>query len=146
MPSARGAAVPATHPTGERRAPTRTATADGLVARARDLRLAGDLDGARTAYREAGALHGPTAESAWLALARLERDAGRSRAAIEAIDERARRFGAGSLGAESAGLGFRLARDLGDAAVTRRFAEQIVAEHATSPQAPAARAWLASAP
>ncbi|MCS6798291.1 MAG: FecR family protein [Myxococcota bacterium] len=115
---------------------------DSLVARAARLLRAGDLDGARAAYRAAGQGRGATAESAWIALARLEHRVGRFDEALRALTERRRRFGRGALGAEADALGWRIALEAGDERGGEFFARRLVREHPAGPHADAARRWL----
>lgn len=113
-----------------------------LIKEAEDARRRGDHAGARSLYRRAGSRGGPTAEAAWLALARMELSLGNAAAAREAIDERQQRFGRGTLGPEALWIEVRIDRSLGDPARARRIAQKLVARWPSSPQAAAARRWL----
>jgi hypothetical protein len=107
---------------------------------------AGDHARARARYRQAGAFGGPTAEAAWLALARRELALGRLDAADAALSERAARFGAGSLEGEAAGIAFRVALRSGDAARIRQRAQSLVQDHPKTPQGRSAAQWLRAHP
>ena len=122
-------------------------TAESLVHEADALWHAGELEKARARYREAGALRGPTAEAAWLALARRELSAGRPQQAQAALDGYGQRFGTGDashggLAAEAACIAFRVALARKDERATRRAAETLQREYADTPQAEAALRWL----
>lgn len=117
-----------------------------LVDEAEALWRAGEEARARARFRQAGALHGPTAEAAWLALARRELALDRTEAAQDALDERAARFGVGSLDGEAAGIAFRVALRSGDAARIRRRAELLRRDHPTTPQGRSAAQWLQAHP
>lgn len=122
--------------------PSTPAGPDVLVRRAEAARASGDLATARRLYREAGAASGPTAEAAWLALARLELRSGAAAQARVALDERRRRFGDGRFGAETAWIGVRAARAAGDHARARREAQELIRQFPRSAQAGAARELL----
>lgn len=131
--------------TSARRTPTGTAEVpqDALY-RARELRARGDLAGARRAFARAGDGTGPTAEGAWLELARMELGCGDPRAAREALAEHDRRFGTASpLALEAAGLSLRAAREAGDRDAADRIAREIVRRWPDAAQATVARQWLA---
>jgi hypothetical protein len=121
-------------------------SAGRLVQEADGLWREGRLELARARYREAGALHGPTAEAAWLALARRELSAGRAAAAQQALLAYATRFPRGALVAEAAGIGFRAALERGDLALARRQAELLARRYPETVQAEAAKRWLAEQP
>ncbi|HMI92483.1 MAG TPA: FecR domain-containing protein [Polyangiales bacterium] len=117
-----------------------------LVQEADGLWRDGRLELARARYREAGSLSGPTAEAAWLALARRELSAGRDEGAQRALQAYAARFPRGALVAEAAGIAFRAALERGDVAAARQQAELLVRRHPQTAQAEAAARWLASRP
>jgi len=122
------------------------ATAVGLVAEADALWRRGERDRARERYRKAGALSGPTAEAAWLALARRELSAGAPSAATAAIEAYEARFAAGELASEAAGIAYRAALQQGDLRLVRRRAESLQKRHPHTPQAEAAARWLRANP
>lgn len=113
-----------------------------LVAQADALWLQGERDRARDRYRKAGAQSGPTAEAAWLALARRELSAGAPAAASAAIATYESRFPSGQLAAEAAGIAFRAALKQPDPELQRRRAELLQRRHRNTPQAAAAERWL----
>jgi Tfp pilus assembly protein PilF len=117
-------------------------SSDRLLKRADALRLSGDLDGARRLYREVGNGSGPSAEAAWLALARMELAAGNANAARNATLEREKRFKSGALGPEALWINVRTNRQAGNTAAARRAAEDLVRRWPKSPQAAAAKRWL----
>jgi hypothetical protein len=122
-------------------------SAESLVHEADALWRAGELEKARARYREAGGMHGPTAEAAWLALARRELSAGRPQQAQAALDSYGQRFGTGDaahggLAAEAAGIAFRAALEHKDERATRHAAEILQRKYADTPQADAALRWL----
>jgi ferric-dicitrate binding protein FerR (iron transport regulator) len=117
-----------------------------LVAEADALWRRGERDEARDRYRKAGALSGPTAEAAWLALARRELSAGAPAASIAAIDAYETRFPAGELASEAAGIAYRAALQQGDLRLARRRAEVLQKRHPHTPQAEAAGRWLRGHP
>jgi Tfp pilus assembly protein PilF len=117
-------------------------SSDRLLKRADALRLSGDLDGARRLYREVGSGSGPSAEAAWLALARMELAAGNAKAAKNATMERDKRFKSGALGPEALWITVRTNRQAGNTAAARRAAEDLVRRWPKSPQAAAAKRWL----
>ncbi len=126
-------------------APTpRAESPEALLRRADELRNAGDLEAARRLYRRAGSGVGPGAEAAWVALARLELSAGNAAAARDATQQRGKRFGGGTLGAESLWINVRTHRQAGNTAAARRTASELVARWPASPQADAARRYLAT--
>ena len=124
--------------------PTKAGSDDDLLRRAEALRNAGDLAGARRLYRRVGSGSGPSAEAAWLALARMELAAGNSEAARAATKQRDRRFGGGALGPEALWIQVRTHRQAGNDAAARRAARRLVKRWPQSAQAAAARRWLAS--
>ncbi len=113
-----------------------------LLSRADALRRAGDLEGARRLYREAGNGSGPSAEAAWLALARMELAAGDAKAARDATSERQKRFKGGALGPEALWISVRTYRQAGNTDAARKAAEDLVRRWPRSPQAAAAKRWL----
>lgn len=124
-------------------APPRVIESPAVLARRGDaLRRSGDLDGARAAYREAGGQSGPTAEAAWIALARLELGAKRAGAAREALAERSRRFGGGVLGVEAAWLSVLTEEASGDFSAAERAATRLIERWPQTPQAQAAQRWI----
>jgi hypothetical protein len=116
--------------------------AAALVARADGYWKAGALDQARASYRAAGALSGPTAEAAWLSLARKELADGRTEAAREALASHASRFPGGKLASEAAGIELRTALQAEDDTAAERVARRLVEHYAGTPQAEAASRWL----
>lgn len=124
----------------------RAESAEALLRRADELRNAGDLAGARKLYRRAGRGTGASAEAAWIALARLELAEGNAGAARDATEQRSKRFAGGVLGAESLWVDVRTHRQAGNLAAARRAAEDLVARFPASPQAAAARRFLAESP
>jgi hypothetical protein len=119
-----------------------SATGPGrLVARADKLWNDGDRKEARMRYREAGEANGPTAEAAWLALARRELSIGDADAARTALAGYAARFPAGELAAEAAGIEFRAALQKYDLVRADRIARKLVERYAGTPQAEAAARW-----
>jgi Tfp pilus assembly protein PilF len=121
----------------------RAESAAQLLSRADALRQAGQLDAARKLYREVGSSGGPTAEAAWLALARMELAAGNTQAAEGATTEREKRFGKGALDPEALWIAVRTQRQAGNEQAARSKAEELVRSWPSSPQAQAARAFLA---
>lgn len=115
-----------------------------LVQEADALWNEGAHEQARARYREAGALSGPTAEAAWLALARRELADGGGSAAQQALQEYAARFPKGALAAEAAGIAFRLAVQRGDRNAARQQAELLTRSYPHTAQADAAARWLAA--
>jgi Tfp pilus assembly protein PilF len=113
-----------------------------LLARAETLRRAGDYAGARALYRQAGSTAGPTAEAAWLALARMELGLGDTVGARRATEERRRRFGRGTLGPEALWIDVRTHQQAGETAKARQIADELVSRWPGSPQAAAARRFL----
>jgi hypothetical protein len=112
------------------------------VARADALWSDGARDNARARYREAGAATGPTAEAAWLALARRELSIGRAAAARTALASYAARFPKGELAGEAAGIEFRAALLDKDDVLATRLARRLVERYPGIPQAEAAARWL----
>ena len=117
-------------------------SSERLLSRADALRRSGDLEGARRLYREVGNGSGPSAEAAWLALARMELAAGNAKAARNATLEREKRFKSGALGPEALWINVRTNRQAGNTAAARRAAEDLVRRWPKSPQAAAAKRWL----
>ncbi len=105
-------------------------------------RRSGDLARARALYRQLGGGRGPTAEGAWIRLARLELEQGDPRAARQALARRAR-FGRGFFDAEARWLEVRAREAAGDLAGATREARGLVEAHPGTPQSTAAEAWLA---
>lgn len=118
-----------------------TVSADPL-AEAERARKAGQLDRARELYRSVAGGQGPSAEAAWVALARMELGLGRAAAAIEATKQRQGRFGQGSLAPEALWIEVRAHRQLGNVARARELASDLMARWPASPQAKAASQWL----
>lgn len=115
---------------------------EDLLARGARFASEGRVDLAREAYREAGAGRGLVAETAWIALARMEIELGEVDAARNALRQRATRFGAGSFGAESLWLLLR-AQELEEMTEdAEKTAHQILRDHPSAPQARAAKDWL----
>jgi tetratricopeptide (TPR) repeat protein len=123
--------------------PSTNNASERLLSRADTLRRAGDLDGARRLYREAGNGSGPSAEAAWLALARMELAAGDAKAARDATTERQKRFKGGALGPEALWISVRTYRQAGNTDAARKAAQDLVRRWPKSPQAAAAKRWLA---
>jgi hypothetical protein len=148
MPQASAARlVRATHDDGSARTPPRVPSppsAAELVSEADALWLRGERDAARDRYRQAGSLDGPTAEAAWLTLARRELSAKAPAAARAALGQYRARFEHGKLTAEADGIAFRAALEQGDVGEARRVAERLVASAPHTPQAEAAQRWLKS--
>jgi hypothetical protein len=136
---ARDAAQPSAAVTTPARA---RSDAAALVARADGYWKAGALEQARASYRAAGALSGPTAEAAWLSLARKELADGRTEAAREALASHARRFPEGKLASEAAGIELRTALQAKDYSTAERVARRLAEHYAGTPQAEAASRWL----
>lgn len=136
---------PAQDALGERveidEAPPMAESADALVARAAQLR-AKQPEEAKTLYRRAGSMSGATAEAAWLALARMELAAGNYEEAIEALDQRDRRFPRGGLVVEAAGIRLETYATSGERERARALAEQIIAQWPKSQQAKRAQSLL----
>jgi hypothetical protein len=117
-------------------------TAVELVAEADAMWQRGERDHARERYRQAGALSGPTAEAAWLALARRELSVHAPAAANQALQQYSAHFAHGMLAAEADGIAFRTAVELNDLAEARRVAQRLVATAPGTAQADAAKRWL----
>jgi hypothetical protein len=124
----------------------RRRSASSLVQEADALWHGGQLELARARYREAGSQQGPTAEAAWLALARRELSAGRAADAQQALQGYAARFPRGALVAEATGIAFRVALVRGDVAGARQRAELLTRKYPKTAQADAAARWLARNP
>lgn len=135
-------ATPAALASRDAETPARAETASELVARADALWRRGSRDDARTLYRRAGTASGPTAQAAWLALARRELAAGRASAARAALDGYSARFPSGALSEEAAGIEFRIALLEHDDALAERLAKRLCERHPNSPAAQAAARWL----
>ncbi len=114
-----------------------------LLRRAEALRQSGNAEGARRLYRQVGSGSGPTAEAAWLALARMELASGNPAGARDATKQRAARFGSGSLGPEALWISVRSNRQAGKTKSAKRAARVLIQRWPDSPQATAARRWLA---
>jgi TolA-binding protein len=112
-----------------------------LAASADKLWNGGDRKEARARYREAGEGAGPTAEAAWLALARRELSVGDADAARKALASYAARFPSGELAAEAAGIEFRTALLKGDQVRADQIARKLVQRYPTTPQGEAAARW-----
>ncbi len=121
--------------------PAQSAPVDWL-AEAEAARRAGDYAGARERYRQAAEGEGPTAEAAWVALARMELGLGHSTLALEATKRRRERFGQGTLAPEALWIDVRAYRQSGDVAMARQLAEELMGKWPSSPQARAARRWV----
>lgn len=121
-------------------------SAEELATFAESMRKAKEWDRARTAYREAGALSGASAEAAWLRLAQLELELGKTDAARGALDERTKRFGKGTLAIEAAWILVRVLEKSNALEDARDAAESLVRDYPRAPQAEAARQWLAQHP
>ncbi len=115
---------------------------DALIARAQAARKRGELDVARRDFREAGSRTGPTAEAAWLGLARLELDARRPRAALAAIEARAKGFPGGQLALEAAWLEVRALDEDGDRSRAEDAARALIGRWPDSVQARLAQRFL----
>ncbi|HVU02192.1 MAG TPA: FecR domain-containing protein [Polyangiaceae bacterium] len=113
-----------------------------LLAQAEVARRAGDFAGARALYRKASDGHGPTAEAACVALARMELSLGHGGAALEATKQRRARFGEGTLAPEALWIDVRAYRQQGDPARAKALAEELARRFPSSPQAHAAEQWL----
>jgi hypothetical protein len=120
----------------------RAPTAAEIVAEADAMWVRGERDHARERYRQAGALTGPTAEAAWLQLARRELEANAPGAAREALLQYQAHFAHGKLAAEADGIAFRTAVKMNDVAEARRVAQRLVATAPGTAQADAAKRWL----
>lgn len=121
--------------------PAASAPVDWL-AEAEAARRAGDFAGARERYRQGAEGTGPTAEAAWVALARMELGLGHASLALEATKRRQERFGQGTLAPEALWIDVRAYRQSGDVAMARQLAEELMAKWPSSPQARAARRWV----
>ncbi|MBI4814893.1 MAG: FecR domain-containing protein [Deltaproteobacteria bacterium] len=117
-------------------------SADELVSRAAKRRQAGDLDGARSSYRSAGSMSGPTAEAAWIALARLELSALRFDEALVALDERERRFPSGDFAVEAAWIGIQVDTAAHHEDRARQRAIELQRRWPASVQSDAAKRWI----
>lgn len=143
----RSAASPVTAPAPTARAHSPAEEAAPKLEAAQLLALAdrrwqsGRRDEARARYRDAGAATGPTAEAAWLALARRELSIGRAVAARRALATYNARFPAGELAAEAASVEFRAALVERDLTRADRLARSMITRFAGTPQAQAAQRW-----
>jgi hypothetical protein len=143
QPSAARTPSPVRHEQVSQPSAARAPSAAELVARADTLWLSGARDAARDRYRQAGvASRDPTAEAAWLALARRELSIGRAAAAREALAGYAAHFPEGELRDEAAGIAFRVALAADDVVSAERLARGLVAHHSGTPPARAAARWL----
>lgn len=122
----------------------RAAVPADLLGQAEQARHAGDYAGARDLYRRAAGGQGPTAEAAWVALARMELSLGHAALAREATKQRQEHFGQGTLSPESQWIDVRTYRQTGDLGRARALAEELVRRWPSSPQARAAAQWLSS--
>jgi hypothetical protein len=111
---------------------------EDLMQRAHEARKRGDLIAARELFSRAGT----HLEAAWISLARMELDASRAGAAIDALEQRARRFGDGSLAIEAAWLRVRALDAKGDRTGARAAAREILDRWPRSPYAESARRRL----
>ena len=121
--------------------PSARQTVEELVRDAELAQRRGDLHRARALFRRAGARSGPTAEGAWIRLARLELNRGHSAAALRALRDRSR-FGRGFFGAEAAWIEVQARSEEGDRAGARRAARRLVRRYQGTPQSEAAARWL----
>jgi hypothetical protein len=115
---------------------------DDLVRLAARLRKLGDVAGARKLYRRAGALRGPTAEAAWIALARLEIDLKQGPLALAALREHGDRFSGGTLAIDARWLRVQAHELAGDRSAAEREARALVRRWPDTEQARSAKAWL----
>jgi hypothetical protein len=125
-------------------APSHTAAPPDLLAQADEARHGGDFASARDLYRRAASGQGPTAEAAWVALARMELSLGHAALAREATKQRQQHFGQGTLAPEALWIDVRTYRQTGDVGRARTLAEELVRRWPSSPQARAAEHWLSS--
>lgn len=132
--------APSTEPAAEE------PSSEALVRRAEAMRRAGNVAGARAAYRAAGRLGDSTAEAAWIALARYELELGRPRDALDALRRRTRAFRSGNLEQEAEWIAVRALAASGQPDRARTKAEQIRRRWPGSPQAKAAGDWLEAQP
>lgn len=119
-------------------------TLDSLLALAERLKRSGDLSGARRALRRAGEMRGADARAAWIALARLELQAGRTAEVRRAVREYERR-GGGPLEPEGAWLAVRAEERAGRLDEARAEAAALIQRWPRTPQADEARRWLSQA-
>lgn len=129
-------AKPATRP-----AAPQPPSAAKLAGRADELWRDGAREQARARYHEAGSGKGPTAEAAWLALARRELSIGDEAAARDALASYASRFPNGELAAEAAGIEFRVALSAHDRPRAEAVANALIERYPSTPQAQAAARW-----
>lgn len=118
-----------------------SASAENPLAEAERSRKAGQFARARDLYLGAAQGQGPSAEAAWVALARMELSLGHSSAALSATKERQARFGQGSLAPEALWIDVRAYRQIGDVARARALAVELGQRWPSSPQALAAQRW-----
>lgn len=141
---------PRSRPSGRKRSPKAQRpvppTVDELIEMALRAKKRGDLEMARDHFRTAGGRPGPTAEAAWLGLARLELRARRPRAALAALDSRRTRFARGGLSLEAAWLRVRALDDAGQRVQAERTARNLIRQWPTSAQARLAKRWLEDKP
>lgn len=119
-------------------------TLDTLLALAERLKRSGDLNGARRALRRAGEMSGPDAKAAWIALARLELQAGNTAEVRRAVREYGHR-GGGPLEPEGAWIAVRAEERAGRLQEARAEASALIRRWPSTPQAEEARRWLARA-
>jgi tetratricopeptide (TPR) repeat protein len=124
------------------RKPDPPADAEELVSLGDTMKRAKEYDRARDAYRRAGVLSGPTAEAAWMALARMELDLGRACQAKAALEERQAHFGSGKMQVEVSWINVRALAGCGDLENAKDEAERLIRDYPRSPQAERARQWL----
>lgn len=135
--------VPAVDPAPAGSAPP-PETPDTLLTLAERLKRAGDLNGARRALRRAGEMSGADAKAAWIALARLELQAGNTAEVRRAVREYGRR-GGGALEPEGAWIAVRAEERAGRLQEARAEASALIRRWPSTPQAEEARRWLARA-
>lgn len=121
--------------------PPTSESAEQLVARAAQLKTKAP-DAARALYLRAGSMSGPTAEAAWIALARLELSRARPASAVDALNDRQRRFPSGGMVLEAAGIELEALHALGKSEAVRRLAREIVDRWPDSQQAKKAESLL----
>jgi hypothetical protein len=125
----------------EVRDPVEAPSLGRLLAQAEKLRRAGDITGAREAFRKAGQYPDRDARNAWVGLARLELGQGRISATRAALREYHRR-GGGVLEPEALWIGVRAEEKAGNTNEAKRLAEELVRDHEDTPQGEAAQRWL----
>lgn len=134
--------VPSVDLTEPQEAPA-AAAPESPLAEAERARKAGEFARARELYLSAAQGQGPSAEAAWVALARMELSLGHSSAALSATKQRQARFGQGSLAPEALWIDVRAYRQVGDVARARALAIELGQRWPSSPQALAAQRWAA---